>query len=252
MSFKEYINVYEFSCKLPGSGEEIKFKPITTGNLKKLLVHEKEENDIIIEEALDGLMTSSVQNEDFDIKNLYLQDRFFLLMELRKKTKGNRYKFTYKCGKCGSQTMQSIDLSALPVKILDSELSKNDVQLTNSISVTLRHVTRKDQIEAFSYVKEDSEITALQRSAEMALFTHAAGIESIITPNGTEEDVSVEDKKFLLDNISTGAYDKIKKWHADNDFGTDFTFKIGCGNVIKGKECDNDQRFDIPLHNFFF
>ena len=245
MSFKEYLNVYEFQTVLPGSGETIKFKPITTGNLKKLLVYENEDNDVVIENALDELISSSVQNEDFDIKNLYLQDRFFLLVELRKRTKGNSYKFSYKCEKCGSQTLQNIDLSKLPLKTLDSEL-ENNIQLTDTISVELKHVTRRDQTEAFSYIKEDKGMSTLQRATEMALFTHAVGIKNIITPDGTEEDVSIEDRKYLLENVSTGAYDAIKEWHVNNDFGVTFMFKIGCAN------CDNDQEFDIPLDNFFF
>ena len=77
----------------------------------------------------------------------------------------------------------------------------------------------------------------------MALFTHATGIKSITTPDGTEEDVSIVDRKYLLENISTGSYDDIKEWYNNNDFGVDFTFKIVCGN------CDNDHKFDIPLHN---
>lgn len=245
MSFKQYLNVYEFQTVLPGSGEIIKFKPITTGNLKKLLVYENEDNDIVIENALDELISSSVQNEDFDIKNLFLQDRFFLLLELRKKTKGNMYKFTYTCDKCRSQTVQNIDLDKLPTKGTYSE-SEDNIQLATDISVKLRHVTRKDQVEAFSHVKEDKKMSPLQRATEMALFTHAAGIKSITTPDGTEEDVSIVDRKYLLENISTGSYDGIKEWYDNNDFGVDFTFKIVCGN------CDNDHKFDIPLHNFFF
>ena len=35
--FYDFINVYEFECELPGSREIIKFKPVSTGQIKKLL-----------------------------------------------------------------------------------------------------------------------------------------------------------------------------------------------------------------------
>jgi len=244
MSFKEFLNVYEFQIVLPGSGEILKIKPITTGELKKLLIYENEEDDRKIEKALDELISSSVKDKDFNIEDLYLQDRFFLLVEIRKKTKGSSYKFTYECNKCKSQTLQNINLDSLKLKELKGSIPKN-VKLTDNISVDLKHITRKEQIDAFENIN-DKGMTPLQRSTEIALYTYAAGIESIITPNGKEENVKIEDKKFLLENISTGSYDHIKNWHDDNNFGLDFTFNIKCNN------CNNEEKIDIPLTNFFF
>ena len=50
--FKKYLNVYQFETTLPGTGELIQFKPITTGQIKKLLVYEGSENLNIIENIL--------------------------------------------------------------------------------------------------------------------------------------------------------------------------------------------------------
>ena len=51
--FKKYLNVYQFEITLPGTGELIQFKPITTGQIKKLLVYEDSENLNIIGKAVD-------------------------------------------------------------------------------------------------------------------------------------------------------------------------------------------------------
>ena len=40
MSFKNYLNVYEFDTVLPGTGAKLKIKPITTGIMKELLLYE--------------------------------------------------------------------------------------------------------------------------------------------------------------------------------------------------------------------
>ena len=97
IDFRNYLNVYEFNTTLPGSGEEVTFRPITTGQLKKLLIYENETDPMVIEGALDDLISSCIVNEDFNINDLYLQDRFFLLVEIRKKSKGENYSFQYNC-----------------------------------------------------------------------------------------------------------------------------------------------------------
>lgn len=241
--FKQYLNVYEFKTILPGSGQKIQFKPITTGELKRLLVYENESDERVIEEALDQLISSSVQNEDFNIKDLYLQDRFFLLVEIRKKTKGAFYKFTYECGSCRAQTLHNLNLDELVINKFPDDVS-NSILLTDNISVKVKHITRQEQIDAYKEFNGDG-MSSLQISIEMALLTHAAGIYNVTTPNGIE-DIGIGDKKFLLENISTGSYELIKDWYVDNNFGMDFTFEINCNG------CGKKEKHDIPLHNFFF
>ena len=242
--FKKYLNVYEFEVVLPGCGQTVKFKPITTGQLKILLVYENETNEMIIEEALDSLISSSVISDGFDIKTLYLQDRFFLLIEIRKKTKGELYKFSNRCDKCGSETLQNINLNDLKVTHLNKDID-NNIKLTDNLSVKLNHINRGGQIEAYKYF-DGANMTPLQQITEMSLLTHAAGIKSIRTPESEDLDLSINDKKYLLENIPTGLYEMIKDWYVNNNFGIDFTFNISCHT------CDNNEEVSIPLNNFFF
>ena len=103
-NFKNYVNVYEFDCKLPGSGKVVNYKPITTGQMKKLLIYENETSPVVQEKALDSLISSSVIDKDFNINDLYLEDRFFLLVEMRKNTKGKTFTFPFECSKCKTST----------------------------------------------------------------------------------------------------------------------------------------------------
>lgn len=244
--FKKYINVYEFDCILPGNGEEVKFKPITTGQMKSLLVYEGETRPSKIEEALDNLITTSVTSENFDVTELYLQDRFYLLVELRKKTKGNGYQFNFTCPKCKSQSVQNIDLNGLSVTKLDKRLSKK-VKINDNITIELGHIKRKDQIEAFKLVDMLPKLTETQKMAEITLYTYAHAIKTIITPDGEEGDVSIKDKVFLLNNISQDDYTKATEWFEKNNFGTDFTYTTKCVHC----DCFEEKK-DIPVSNFFF
>lgn len=246
MGFKDFVNVYEFDCILPGSNEEIKFKPITTGQMKSLLVYEGEKRPSKIEEALDKLITTSVISEDFDITKLYLQDRFYLLVELRKKTKGKIYQFDFTCPKCKSQSIQNIDLSNLAITKLDKRLSKK-VKINDSITVEVGHIKRKDQMEAFKLVDKLPNLTETQKMAEVTLYTYAQVIETIITPDGEEKDINLMDKVFLLNNITQDGYTKVTEWFEKNEFGTDFTYMTKCIHCN-----DFEEKKDIPVSNFFF
>ena len=242
--FRKYLNVYEFECELPGSGKIVKFKPINTGQIKKLLTYEKEEDVSIIENALDDLISSSVISEGFDINDLYLQDRFFLLVEIRRKTKGNLHQFTFDCKDCKTQTLQTVNLEELTVKKLKEV--DNLVKLDENISIRLNHIKRGDQKRAIEYVERKGKFTSTQFMAEVFLTTQSMAIESIITPGGESKDISIDDKVFLLEQIPTGSYDKVKEWFSRYDFGLDFSF------IIKCRQCGYEVKEDVPMDNFFF
>jgi len=242
-SFKNYINVYEFECELPGSGEMIKYKPITTGQMKKLLIYENETSPIVQEKALDDLISSSVMNKDFNIDKLYLEDRFFLLIEMRKNTKGKNFKFEFNCPKCKTVSPQTINLNTLKVVKLKDIKTKPLVKLTKQISVELKHITRGEQKELEKYL--DLSVSETQQMVEMQLLGYASGITKIITPDG-EEKPEIKDKKWMLENTPPSVLDKLKNWYNDSAFGTDFTYVTNCVN------CKHSKVIDIPLTNFFF
>lgn len=241
--FKKYLNVYEFETVLPGSGQVVRFKPLTTAQLKKLLVYENEQDPATIEKALDDLISSTVISEDFNMNDLYMQDRFFMLIEIRRRTKGDTYQFSYKCPKCGAENIHTVNLANLKVKKRPKTL-KNVVKLDDNISVKLRYMKRGDSVEAYDFLGA-SKLSQTQKSAEVATLAEAMCIESIITPDGEDTEATLEDKKYLLDNIKADQYQEIKDWFAKNDFGIDFTFKITCS-------CGESTRMDIPVDNFFF
>ena len=244
--FMDYLNIYEFETKLPGSGEIIRFKPLTTGQIKKLLVYESETDIVIQEQAMDELISSCVIDEDFDIDNLYLQDRFFLLLEIRKKTKGEKYDFTFQCPKCKSQILNSLDLNDLKVTTLPEELD-NAVSLTEDIGVSLRHIKRKDfkMISEFLDTKDKTE-TEINSEIQTSLF--AAGIEAVATSDGIEENIDIKSKMYLIDNVPTPAFEEIKNWYENNDFGVDMVFTAKCQH----ENCLYEEKTDIPMGSFFF
>ena len=243
MSFKDYLNVYTFDYVLPGTEEKIQFKPLTTKEIKKLLVYENDNDYGKIEEVLDEIINLSVTNENFDVNNLYLQDRFSLLLEIRKKTKGEYYEFPFDCPKCSSQNYMVIDLDKLNVTRLN-DLGELDtvVNLTDQISIEVWFLTRKEEKEAWEKVSNDSP----QPISEYELNILTQTIKAVNSPDGREDNLSFEDKQFIIDNTTTGNLQNISKWFEKNNFGTDFTIKRVC------KQCGYTETRSIPLVNFFF
>lgn len=242
--FVNYLNIYEFETTLPGSGQVVKFKPLTTGQLKKLLVYEKETNIVKQEEALDELITSCITSEDFDIDELYLNDRFFLLMEIRKKTKGEKYDFTFTCPECKSQILNNIDLDSMNVNKLSKDI-ENSVMLTEDIGVSLRHLKRKDFKSISQFLDTSKGRSEVQINSGIQTGLFAAGIEAVVTPDGVEDDLDIQSRIYLVDNTPTSGFEKIKNWYEDNDFGVDMEISVSCSN------CGYSETTDVPMGDFF-
>ena len=183
-------------------------------------------------------------SEDFDINELYLEDRFFLLVELRKKTKGEVLEFTLTCPKCKSQTLNRVDLEKMPVKPIDPNVEMT-VDLGNEIKVYLRRLKRKHQKEIRPNMIPQH-LTPTQKQAEAQILYHACAIEKVETPEGVDENLKLTDKKYLIENIPTGDYDKIRDALEAITFGVDLSYTVGCN------QCNFKQEVDVPIENNFF
>jgi hypothetical protein len=242
VDIKGLLDTYEFPYTLVGSGQELLIRPITTGQMKKVLAYEDETNPYVVEEALDKLIASCVVNQDFNIDDVYLQDRFSLLLEIRKVTKGDSYQFNYKCKKCGVDNMVTLLLSELPVKPFIRE--DNVLTINDKLQFEVDFPTRADQKDAVLRVKGRN-LPHRENVVEVQTGTFANAIKKVHTPEGVLEDVSFEDKVYILDNISGEVFENFTNWFKDHDFGVEFEKEVTC------MSCANKENADIPLSDFF-
>ncbi len=288
-NFRNYLNTYVFETDLPGSGESISFRPVTTGQIKKMLLYETTNDPLSMEVALDALIEECViKPENFKVSSLYIQDRFYLLVEIRKATRGATYMFQSECTSCGSQTQQAVNLSNLPVTKLNKRIKTVDVKkepvviskkkknrlvekteevvvpepivepvewdvvkLNDNISVRLTLVTREIQKKAFdlfleTYKDNLDNVTDAQKTINITTSLYALCIKSIITPEGEDTDLPLEEKIFLLDNIQQKEHDLLSQWFESNDFGIDFSFDVKCSH------CGYTEKKAVPVENFFY
>ena len=240
-NFQQHLNVYEKIVELPSSGEEVKIKPITTNQIKKLLVYENESDPIMGEVILDEILNFSLI--DKDVKDLILQDRYYLFVEIRKLTKGSSHTYTHNCPKCQSPNIQTIDLNKLDVKKA-STAGENFVKVLNgALKLNLKFPTRGLQIEGYNQI--DSKLSPTENQVEMILANLAQSIISIESSSGIDENIPVKDKMKFVGDLPGVDYDIIKKWFDENDFGIDLTIETKC------QYCKFTDSHVLPLTNFF-
>lgn len=243
MGFKDYINEYEFECVLPGVNKTVKFKPLITKQIKKLSTYEKEVNPIVIEEAFDELISSSIITEDFNIDNIYIQDRIFLLIEIRKKSKSDIYEYQFKCPKCKTDIISAINFSDFNISKRDDSVDKS-IKMSDNMTIFIDHITRGEQKEAYKTLDRTLSVEDVQ--TDMVMNNIAAGIKEVETPDGRET-LAFEDKKYLLDSSNVYIFNEIKKWYDNNDFGIDLTYQMKC------TQCDYiSEKVPMEIDNNFF
>ncbi len=242
VDFKRYLNGYEFTTTLPGSGKSVTFKPVTTLAMKKLL-SSWNDNDVSVENALDNLITDCITDVDFSIDDLYIADRLYLLIEIRKKSKGSFIEFTYDCKKCESQSIQKIDLNKLNVKKLDLSKGRDIVKLDENISVRLTPLTRRIQKKAADKIKD---INDADKNIERVIVTYAFCIKEIMLPEGSIKDPPFEDAYEFVKNCYDFMFNKIRDWFDNYDFGIDLEYEIKCPH------CNLEDKIEVPIENFFY
>lgn len=241
----QFLNQYVYDYTIKETKSKVQFKPITTGQMKALLVYEDSEDVDAIENMLDDLINGCVTTDGFTVDTLTVQDRFDLLLEIRKRSQGDDYSFVTKCPKCGVDIMSNFNLSNLPVTSFPKNVNKI-VKISENLSIELDFIRRGVQKEAYNLSKGGNK-SDRQRMIDMTANIYALSMKKFITPDGEIVDASVEDKRKLLDALDSDTYDIINKWYKDFDYGTDFTYEVTCRDT----ECGWKEKRVIPITNFF-
>ena len=245
-SLIQFLNQYDTEVELPSIGQKVSIKPITTGQMKKVLSYENADDPFVIENILDDIIYGCITTEGFNVDNLSLQDRFDLLIQIRKITKGKDYIFNIKCPECGTELINNIDIDKLETIPYPKKID-HKIKLTDNLTAYLTFVTRGMQKQAIQIVNKNKKYNDDQKMAEIATYIYALSITKFDTPAGEMADVNINDTKELLDNLNETLYNSLNDWYNKYDYGIKFKYKPTC------RFCSwEDGEQDIPLTGFFF
>jgi len=242
----DLLNTYNHEHTVLETGKVLTIKAITTGQMKSILQYEGNDDISVIDDVLDDIINGCVITEGFDVNELTLQDRFDLLIGIRKVSKGSSYTFTIKCPQCKSESIQGIDIDDLKV-VPFSQTAERSVKVGTNLTLNLNYVRRKHQKEAVALANQMGDLTDTQRRSEVATFMYAFGLDDVRTNQGSVKDISIQDKKEFLDNLSATDYETINDWYKKNNYGTEFKY-----NVVCKSKCGFSKEEDVPLTGFFF
>lgn len=243
--YDKYLKTYGSKLQLLGSDKEIEIRPLTTNDMKRLLVFENQDDPLIGEEILDEMLNNVILTEDFNVDDLYIQDRYYLFIKIREKTKGSKYSFDIKCpnnNNCKNVISKTVNLNDLEITNMNPLKNQSVEVLDNQLKLHMGHIKRGEQKEAYSLI--DKKLTNTEKQVEMILSDLALSVKSITSPEG-EDNPTIQEKIDLIGNLPQQEYDKIREWKDNNDFGINLKTEICC-NV-----CEYKEEFPIPLNNFF-
>jgi hypothetical protein len=248
LDLSKYLNMYNFDYTLPGQSKTVKLRPYGAADLKNMLTFPDEE----VEEALDGLLDACIVKTgdlktDVYVEDLWLQDRFYLLVMLRKITKGTTYRFTYKCPTCQSERILEIDLKKMKIKTLPKNFDF-DVELDKNIKVTLKPLTRKAVRLGKELIEGKTSDKPMIKAMDEMMATYAVSIEKITTPDGEYTPPPEEALEFIR-TIPDFMYTKIQDWFTSTDYGIEMKTKMKC-DYPKCSDYDQEKEEVVPLDNF--
>lgn len=231
-----------FQCNLPSNGKVVEIQPLTTGQMKKLLSYNMESDQYVIEDVMDSLIMSCVVSDDFNIDDLYLQDRFFLFLEIRKVTKGSDYNFSFRCRHCENENITSFDINDL--EVTDRACENGTINISKKLSFEIDFPKRSDQKNAITRARRKKYKNDTEKSGDIGIFTYANSVRSATTPDGSFLP-PFEDRVYTIETVNRKVFDEFKQWFIDNDFGVKFEREVEC------RFCNKVETLNIPLTDFF-
>lgn len=245
----QLLNQYDHEHTILETNKTVGIKPITTGQMKNILQYENEEDVSVVEKILDEIILGCVSSDGFNLDDLTIQDRFELLIGIRKITKGNEYSFNIKCPKCGIESIQLVKLDTLDFTPFPINIDR-DIKINDKLTLSLDFIRRGNQKQASELVDGmGGKLTDSQKMSEIATFMYAFGISNVKTNVGELTDITIHEKKEFLDNLKASDYEVINDWYEKNTYGTNFKYKVKCN---AGTSCDYEKEEDIPITGFFF
>ena len=232
---------YTFNVPLlSNKKEKIEFRPLKTKDQKLLAVEgadgtTKFENFTIMLKLLDGC----IRKNKTKLGSIFLEDFYWLIINLRIKSLGNTLELLGTCEHCGTKKIPFvIDLEKdVEITYLDG-IKNNELKISDNLTFFLKHINLDDMIEILEKEEKSDD-----EGMELSL---AYMIEYIEFNEETIDVDTVETRMSLMNELSANQLEKFKEFLEENAFGMKVKKSFNCTNEKCGKETKVElEGFDI-------
>jgi hypothetical protein len=231
------VDAEQMTIELCYSRKTILVKSLKTKDKKELLKSIEGKNEIIINSVLDRIIEKYVElpdGEEFNYTQLTTQERQQILVYIRAANGDDECEVAHQCPKCEFVNKNiSFKMNALNVKYYDGEPGSTSVVVLKKkgmqISLELGVVTRQDEIECETYIKDNK----LKTMTEKQYVVLGSVIKSVsIKMDGQEAQnvafAGIGDKVSFAEGLNTTDHKKITKYAESLDFGVTLPFEFEC------------------------
>lgn len=225
-----------YEGKLPGG--RVKLRPMTTA--EEAILYNAAGDAV---SKVNAIINACVVSKSMATEELLLSDRFYILLMLRTRSFGARYKFPFRCSGCNAQSKQEVNLvEDLTIKPMESGLQEPfDVLLPISgDTVSLRFLRGKDEARIARHAKR-VRMQSSDPSDPSYLYRLAL---QIVTINGVEKPLL--DVENYVAKMDVGDSAKIRAETDLREGGIDTTIYIDC------PFCGFTNEMEMPFSVEFF
>lgn len=198
-------NTPTYTCVLPQSGQEVKYRPFLVKEQKILVLARESEDQKAVMSSLTELI-SNVTFGEVAVKELATIDLEFLFLQVRAKSVGETADVTISCQEegCAGSGQATVDLNEVEVK--GSVPEDNKIMLTDELGVIVR-VPNVNDLQDVGDVDE----------GDSGLFVMKKSIETIFDAENVYEvsDVSKEDLDEFIDSLTLQQVEKVGSYFND-------------------------------------
>lgn len=221
----------EFSVNLCYSGRKAFVRPLKIKDKKDLLKAIESKDEKLVQKILDDIIEKYVELEDNrPIEDLTIQERYQILVEIRRAASGDQIKIVHQCPKCEHINKDiPYDIKNMVVKPFDNSVPNEMFLFDNKVKLVLGPLRRSEEkkIEKIIFDKK------IQTISEKNMLLMSGFIQKIFINKDDiwgEVTLKTEEKIEFFESLSPNEFDFIANYIKNSDFGVKLPFSFKCEN----------------------
>lgn len=220
----------EMAIDLCFTGRKAFVKPMKVRDKKDILKAIESKDEKLIQKNFDDIVEKYVTLEDNrPIDDLTVQERYQILVAIRRAAAGDEAKLAHQCPKCDHINKDiSFDMNNIITKQYEEPESGRTIDVAGgAIKVILGPIRREVERKLEKIIHDKK----MELMSERQFIMMAGYIEKVVMSQNditSEVPMKIEEKIEFFENLRSGDLEKITKYIKSTDFGVKLPFSFKC------------------------